>query len=252
MNIPVTKGTLARLAAFSMFGFAVATIIPAYNDYSASTINISVVVVYAAVISVILAQAANRRSKLLDSVRVELNKLRRLYHISKNLSAGSPERFRGWFTELHGHLYGYLTFFSGKDFGAYDDSNAGFRKLSYHVYTIPDIESRKEQALFDDILRTTAAIAEARQQIKELWDNRLSAYTWTSLFLLTASFVVTTAFAAGDTTGARTAAGAAFAVALLVLDLLWEVDTLASERSIIAGRYVSNLAKLELKREDVK
>jgi hypothetical protein len=249
MNIPVTFGTIARMAVLTVIGFVVASLIPAYDDYSAATINIAVAVIYAAVVSVILGQAAGRRAKLLDAVRLELNKLRRLYHISKNLAAGSQERFRVWFTDVHGHLYGYLGFFTGKDFSAYDDSNIAFRKLSYHIYTIPEVESRKEQALFDDILRTTGQIAEARQQIKELWDNRLSAYAWTSLLLLTGAFIVTTAFAAGDSFAARTAAGAAFAVALLVLDLIWEIDTLAAEKNVMAGRYVSNLAKLELKRE---
>lgn len=250
MNIPVTKGTIARLAVLSMAGFAAATVIPAYDDSSAATINISVAVVYAAVVAVILSDAARRRSKLLDAVRLELNKLRRLYHISKNLSVGSPDRFRVWFTDLHEYLHSYLTYFSGKDFGAYDASNATFRKLSYHVYTLPELDSRKEQALFEDILRTTATIAEARQHIKELLDNRLSAYTWTVLMLLTSAFVVTTGFATGDATAARIAAGAAFATALIVIDLLWEVDTLSSERDAMAHRYVSNVAKLEFKRQD--
>lgn len=249
MNIPVTTGTLARLSVLTVAGFVAGAMIPAYDDSSAATINIAIAVVYAAFVSVILTMVTSRRGKIFDAVRLELNKLRRLYHISKNLSSFAPERFRVWFTDLHGHLNGYLGFFSGKDFGEYDSSNAAFRKLSYHVYTLPELESRKEQALFEDILHTTAQVAEARQQIKELWDNRLSGYMWTVLMLMTATFMVSTGFATSDTLGGRVSAGAAFAVALLVVDLLWEVDTMSSERHGMAKRYADNLAKLELKRE---
>ena len=69
------------------------------------------------------------------------------------------------------------------------------------------------------------------------------------MLLLSAGFVVSTAFATGDTVGGRLAAGAAIAMALLVTDLLWEVDTLSSERHGLSKRYADNLAKLELKRE---
>lgn len=249
MNIPVTKATLARLTVLSMAGFSAATVIPAYDDASAATINISIAAVYAVVAGVILSSVIRRRANLFDSVRLELNKLRRLYHISKNLAAGSPDRFRGWFTDLHGHLNGYLTHFAGKDFDVYDSSNGAFRKLSYHVYTMPEVQGAKEAALYEDVLRTTGTIAEARQRIKELWDNRLSGHVWTVLLLLTAAFVISTGFATSDTVGGRTAAGAAFAVALLVIDLIWEADTLVAERKGMAQRYADNLAKLELKRD---
>ncbi|MEY4723570.1 MAG: hypothetical protein RLZZ324_1083 [Candidatus Parcubacteria bacterium] len=245
----ITAPTLIRLTVLTMAGFALATVFPAYDDASAATINISVAVVFAAVIGVMLAQVLARRARLLDAVRVELNKLRRLYHLSKNLAEGSQEKFRSWFTELHGDLYAYLMFFSAKDFSAYDDSNPAFRKLSYHVYTLPELDTRKEQALFDDILRTTAQIAEARQKIKELWDNRLSGYSWTALLLMTAGFMVSTLFAMNGSSPARTVAGAALVAALLAIDLIWEADSLAAERSVMSRRYVLNLSKLELRRD---
>jgi hypothetical protein len=249
MGVPVTSATLIRLTVLTMAGFALATVFPAYNDNSAATINISMAVIYGAVVAVMLSHVLRRRAKLLDAIRIELNKLRRLYHLSRNIAQDSQERFRGWFTELHGHLYGYLMYFADKDFKAYDDSSPLFRKLSYHVYTVPEIETRKEEAIFNDILRTTAQIAEVRQQIKESWDNRLSAYAWTSILLMTAGFAASTLFAMSDTAPARTAAGAAIVAALLAVDLIWEADTLATDRLAMSRRYVLNLSKLELRRE---
>ncbi len=178
---------------------------------------------------------------------MELNKLRRLYHVSKNLSALSAE-YRPWFTELHGHIYNYLNKFSGKDFEAYDSFNRDFREISYHVYTIPPMRGVKEQALFDDLLRTTASVAEARQQIKELWDNRLSFHVWIMVLLLAMSFMTALVGSMPDYPTARLVGGCAIVAALLSLDYLWKVDSLASERTALPKRYVDNVGKLELGR----
>lgn len=250
MNVPVNQSVLGRLIVLTLGGLAFAMVMPAYADPYAATFVPAIATVLAMTLLVLIAQAVFRRHQLFEAVRMELNKLRRLYHISKNLSVAAPQRYRGWFTDLHGYLYEYLMLFSGKDFDSYDSSNASFRKLSYHVYTIPEIETKKEEALFDDLLGTAATVASSRQQIKELWDNRLSAYVWTVLMLMVAGFVASVVFAMGESVGGRFAAGTAIALSLLAVDLLWEIDTLASERAQLAKRYVNNLAKLELGRKD--
>ncbi len=250
MNVPVNQNVLGRLIVLTMGGLAFAMVMPAYGDPYAAAFLPAIAAFLAAALLVLIAQAVIRRHQLFEAVRMELNKLRRLYHISKNLSVAAPQRYRGWFTELHGFLYEYLTLFSGKDFDSYDSSNAHFRKLSYHVYTIPEVDSKKEEALFNDLLGTAATVASARQQIKELWDNRLSAYVWTVLMLMVAGFVATTVFAMGESVGGRFAAGATIAVVLLAVDLLWEIDTLSAERTQMAQRYVNNLSKLELGRRE--
>jgi hypothetical protein len=250
MNVPVTKNTLARLIVLTLGGLAFAMVMPAYADPYAAAFVPAIAAILAATLLVLIAQATVRRHQLFEAVRMELNKLRRLYHISKNLSVAAPQRYRSWFTELHGFLYEYLSLFSGKDFDTYDSSNAHFRKLSYHVYTIPEIESKKEEALFNDLLGTAATVASARQQIKELWDNRLSGYVWTVLMLMVGGFVAAVIFSMGESVGGRLAAGVAVSCVLLAVDLLWEFDTLAAERVQMATRYVNNLGKLELGRRE--
>ncbi len=251
MNIPVTRRTLARLILLTVGGLGFALLIPVFVpvDPDAPIAHLAVAVFTVVIIAALFAEASRRRQKLFEAVRVELNKLRRIYHVSKNIAETSP-KFRPWFTELHGRLYEYLTMFSGKDFGAYDGFNAGFRKLSYHIYTIPDVDTKKEEALFQDLLRTTATVAEARQQIKELWDNRLSAYGWTAVLLIATGYAVTAVLAMSDTLVSRVAGGISIVVALIALDMLWEVDTMASERRAMAKRYVDNVARLELGRKE--
>ncbi len=229
-----------------LVSFALALVVPAHADASSMTLSLVFAIIFGVILLLLLSQAARRRKQLFDAVRMELNKLRRLYHISKNLSVAAPERYRGWFTDVHGYLQTYLMYFSGKDFNTYDGSNAAFRKLSYHIYTIPVVETKKEEALFEDLLRTAATIAESRQQIKELWDNRMSVYSWMVIFLLMFGYLFTSLLVMDDTLLARLAGGAVATAGLLSLDLLWQLDTLSSERKGMAKRYVDNLGKLEL------
>lgn len=247
MKIPVTKSTLVRLILVTVGSVALALLAPAAGDLYASGFQLSAGIFLAVMLALLTSEAAKRRQKLFESVRIELNKIRRVYHLSKNLASANP-KYRTWFTDMHGYVYEYLSSFSGKDFDAYDDFNASFRKLSYHIYTLPDLETKKDEALFQDLLRTASTVAEARQQIKELWDSRLSAYGWTVVLLMVLGFVVASILGMSETLEARVAAGVTIAAALLAVDLLWESDTLAGEKKAMAKRYVDNLGRLELGR----
>ncbi len=249
MNIPVTRVTLLRLIVLTVGSVALAVSIPVSGDQVAPVLAIVVAVFVAIVLGVLINEASARRQKLFEAVRIELNKIRRIYHLSKNLAASSHD-YRSWFTEMHGYVYGYLSCFAGKDFDAYDDFNKEFRKLSYHIYTVPALAAPKDQALFQDLLSTAGTVAEARQQIKELWDNRLSAYGWTVILLMVLGLVVTVAFSMSETIASRLSGGVAIAAALLAVDLLWEIDTLAGEKKTMARRYVENVGRLELGRRE--
>lgn len=250
MNVPVQRSTLLRLALIAAGSLSFASIVPVSAEPGAARLDVAAGLLVAVVVAVLLAQAGRRRRLLLDTVNLELNKLRRIYHLSKNLSETDPQRYRGWFTELHGNLYGYMMFFGDHDFGKYEQSNPEFRKVSYHVYTVPELESTKERSLYDDLLRTTGLVAESRQRIKELRESRISAYVWIVLLLMALGFVVAVVLSTADLFAARLACGISIAVALLAVDLLWEVDTLASERSAIAKRYAENIGRLELRRRE--
>lgn len=196
---------------------------------------------------VLVMQAERRRSDLHRTIALELNKLRRIYHIAKNLSHFNQD-FRPWFTELHGHLYGYLMTFNDKNFGQYEETNPGFRKVSYHVYTIPDFKDGREAALYQDLLNTTGEVARARQRIKEIMDNRLSAYGWVVFLIFVGGFVASTWFTLADTLAPRVIGGVVISLSLILVDLLWQVDSLSSEYKVLSGRYVENIGRLELSR----
>jgi hypothetical protein len=200
-------------------------------------------------LGVFFFQAADRRNAMFTAVFLELNKLRRIYHIAKNLSV-ADHRFRSWFTDLHGHLHAYLGFFDHGDLRRYKESNQFFRKLSYHIYTVPDLQTAKESALYEDLLGTTSLVAETRQRIKEFLMRRMSAYSWVTLLLIVAVYVASVLASLGEGATERLIAGAGIAAVMLAVDLLWEMDMLTADLADWARRYVTNIAKLEYRHED--
>ena len=250
MNIPVTKKTVARLALISVGSFSLISLLPTMGNESSPRLDTVPALLAAAVLGLLIYHAADRRRHLLEKINLELNKLRRVYHLSKNLSDVDSQRYRGWFTELHGNLYAYMMGFAERDFSKYEESNKDFRALSYHIYRVPDLRSNKEESLYDELLRTIAIVAESRQQIKEAKESRLSAYSWLVVLLLVMNVVVTAWLSTGYSLTSVVAAGAVLTSFFFAVDLLWEVDTLASERYEIAKRYVDNIGRIELRRRD--
>lgn len=248
MNILITKKTLLRLIVIVVGVFVVAYLMPVVGYTTLPRYDIASGLMVGSMLAFLLLQASERRRAFVSSVYVELNKLRRIYHLSKSLSL-MDSKYRPWFTELHGDLVAYMMSFQGRDMDSYSESNVAFRKVSYGVYQIPEVASKKEEALFNELLRTSATVAEARQNVKELRRSRLSPYAWVVILLMVIGFVMTAYLSTGDTDISRLATAASVVIILLAVDLLWEVDTLASERKSIAERYVNNVSKLQLGRD---
>ncbi len=248
MKTSVSNSTFWRLLAIAVGSMAFAMGVPVTGDPVATGMLMPVAIFVAAVLALLIVDASSRREKLMEAVRLELNKLRRIYHLSKNIADNNP-KYRTWFTDMHGFIYEYLSSFSGKDFGAYETFNAAFRKVSYHIYTIPEIDTRKDEMLFQELLHAAGTVAESRQQIKELWDSRLSAYGWTVVGLLSVGYVVASAYAMNLTAASRVVGGISIAAMLLSVDYLRETDTVSSEKKALAERYVANIGRLELGRK---
>lgn len=248
MNIPIRIKTLLRLLLIAAGSFSFTSLIPASSVVGESRLDLVPGVLAAVLLGFMIYHAAERRRDLLQTVNLELNKLRRIYHLSKNLSDIDSQRYRGWFTGMHGKLYDYMTSFADKDFRNYEDTNATFRELSYHIYKVPELRSNKEESLYDELLRTIAIVAESRQQIKEANESRMSFYAWVIILLVVTGVMATAGLSVVDTVVARAASGIVIACTLFTVDLLWEVDTLGTEQKEISMRYVENIGRIELRR----
>ena len=204
------------------------------------------VILAAVMLAIVIQRALRRHDELNEWVAIELNKVRRIYHLSRNL--GTEARHRQWFTDLHGFLYAYLTAFDKKKFSQYQETNAQFRKLSYHLYQIPGLETEKERVLYRELLEAAGLVAGARQRIQELWNGGLPSGVWNGMMVLAVAAAVATLTAMGPSdryTAAvvLTALGSGFVLARAADDM----RSMAGED--LSKRYVENIARLELKRE---
>lgn len=231
-----------RLLVIAAVSFALAFAAPVSAGPAA--LAAAAVIVTSVLLAVVFHRALKRRDELAEAIALELNKLRRIYHLAKNLGEGAH---RQWFTDLHGFLYGYLTAFDKKSFSQYEETNGQFRKLSYHLYRIPSLESEKERVLYRDLLEAAGIVAGARQRIQELWDGALPGSVWTALVGMAAVSGASVLFAMGPTD--RLVAGLALTVLGAAVTLAREADgmrLLAGEN--LSKRYVENIARLELRR----
>src|SRR5690242_10781156 len=107
----------AKLVIRIVVAVILASIVPAMGG---STVLAAAAVLLAGIfLAVACVRGINRQEELSETIGLELNKVRRIYHLGKNLSTDS--RLRQWFTDLHGYLYAYLTAFDKKDFSQYQE-----------------------------------------------------------------------------------------------------------------------------------
>lgn len=236
--------TLKFLIAVAV-SLGLAIVVPPLGASPAYAVAADVAVV--SMLGVVFLRAIKRREDLANWVAVELNKIRRVYHLGKNL--GLSGEHRAWFTELHGHVYGYLMAFDKKDLSQYQETNGEFRKVSYHLYTIGQLANEKEKVLYREMLEAAGDAASARQHIQELRDGGLPAPAWTALYglaLLAAAVTYATVLP-----GERLAVGLTVAVLVVAFLISKDTDQLKTLNGrALAERYVENIARLELASHD--
>jgi len=228
-----------------VFALAFALVLLGPVQAGSASLAASAVVLTGVILGFSAQRALSRRDDLAGEIAVELNKLRRVYHLGKNLGG---ERHRQWFTELHGHLYGYLTAFDKKDFSQYQQTNGAFRKFSYHLYQIPALETQKEQVLYRELLEAAGQVAGARQRIQEIWNGGMSASLWNVVLSMAAMSAVAVRMAMGPSDKNV----AVFVIATLgcaVVYLRGADDLRSLGGEDLSKRYVENIARLELSRQ---
>lgn len=239
----ILRTLLAALVAYFLaFIFAPQTTIKL-----AEPVGIAVIIIFTAVFGLLSYVAISRRERLKEDVATELNKIRRIYHLGKNL--GVSPYLRNWFTDLHGFIYDYLGGFEKYDLSEYEKGNALFRRIAYHVYTVPELREVKEQVLYNELLQATSVVSDARQKIATIYRIRYARSHWPELVLLALVFTVTVLATAVDAPLSRllTANVLAAGYILMITFLNHDLWTSGSDKQL-AMDYVKNIARLELRR----
>jgi hypothetical protein len=213
----------------------------------AGVIVTPVIIIFAVGFGILTFIAVDRRERLKEAVATELNKMRRIYHLGKNL--GASPHLRGWFTDLHGFVYDYLGGFEKYDLSEYDKGNALFRRIAYHVYTVPDLREVKEQVLYTELLAATALVSDARQKIVTLQKSGFIQSHWLELLVLFVIFVVTVVLGTADLALSRFVSANILAAGAILAMFFVEHDAFTMDEDMaLAKEYVKNIARLELRR----
>jgi hypothetical protein len=240
---------LFRTLLIALFLGAAVWYVPSHAGLDSLTALLAVIFA-ASLMAPAAVQAYLRRNRLRATIARELMKLRRVYHISRHLADGHEE-VRAWFTDLHGRLYEYLSFFGSKDFAGYASSDRHFRQLSYHVYAIPETLSAKQQLMYAELLDTVADVAEAREQLKSLLADRLPKSEVMALVVGVGVSLSAAVLSAGTDEWSRGLAGLLAFAAYLGYERIVDLDACADLLVAMPARYTENLARLEYRhRED--
>jgi hypothetical protein len=236
--------TVVAVMASYLIAFLLAPFAPAALT---GIVIIPVAIIFVALFGLLAYAAVDRRERLKEAVATELNKMRRIYHLGKNL--GTSPHLRSWFTDLHGFVYDYLGGFEKFDISQYDKSNALFRRIAYHVYTVPDLREVKEQVLYTELLAATAIVSDARQKITTLHRSGFSKSHWFEFLIMIAAFVIVVIAGNSDSMLSKLITANILSAGAVLVLFFFEHDTMtADEDRELAKEYVKNIARLELRR----
>lgn len=197
-------------------------------------------VLYAITIGFLMSLTLSRRQLIEEYIALELNKIRRLYHLAYHLRKAQP-KLDAWFKRLHKEIEAYLHSFRKISFGEYERGNLLFRKATYTVYELPSLGIAYNQDLYGALLDAASTATEAREFIRSKKDHHIGRFQWLVTVIITITFCVTIAvFTPSDLWTRITSLFAIFCV-FLTLQLVFEYDR-SNERKhrYIAKLYVSN------------
>ena len=240
--------TYARLFAIIAISFLMANYFPylgsntfdIFDFFSFNAVNVGLL--FAIISGFLMMITLSRKQSLMSYISIELNKIRRIYHLANNLAVSEPA-LKNWFKEVDSHIHGYFNFFKTNDFRVYEQGNDLFRHITYTIYQLPQRSEKYNPELYTALLQTTSEATEAREQIRSQKDGSIGFFQWASMIVVTMSFALIIASATPPTTMARILGGIVIFNLLLMLQLLYEYDRInARKGKAIAKVYLENEA----------
>lgn len=204
-------------------------------------------VLYAILVGFIASEVISRRHALDDSVSLELNKIRRIYHLAYHIGKANPE-LADWFKRIRADLKEYLLLFSRINFNRYAEGNPLFRRVTYGIYELPTEKLRRSNDLFLELIDTAGDATEAREYIRSALTTKYVGYfAWTILFIVSVSFALFLIMATPQIVDARIATGFVIFNLFIVLQLIYEYGRINKRKSIYyCKQYLADLESLGL------
>jgi lipopolysaccharide export LptBFGC system permease protein LptF len=205
-------------------------------------------VLYAILVGFIAAEILSRRRKLDEHVAVELNKIRRVYHLSKHLADANPG-LKPWFTDVEKQIKKYLGTFVARDFREYDKGSRGFRNITYAVYAVPFDKMKYGHDMYASLLNATESATEAREFIRQaLVMQYVGQFAWIVLFVVSCAFGAFLILGTPDELAYRLATSLTVFTLFLVMQMIYEYGH-TNERK---AEFYASLYRDDLKRIGIK
>lgn len=237
-------GTHVRLLAALVLSALSSMYIPyfgtfEFDDYlSFNSVNTGIL--YAIVIGFLMMIAMNRRNQFDEHISLELNKLRRIYHLAKHIKETSPEA-AAWFKKVDKALTDYHRAFEKRDFFNYEEGNILNRKITYAVYQLPKVAPTYNPELYNSLLEATASLTEARERINSIKDASIGYFQWFSTATITLLFGFIVVAASPYELFPRLVTGAVLFNLFLMVQLIYEYDRAnPKKRKYYAALYLEN------------
>lgn len=213
-------------------------------DYIAPrAVNIGIL--FSIVVGFLMYKSLTRRSDIDNSVSLELNKVRRMYHLARHIAKATPAA-DSWYAAVRGGIREYLGMFRTLSLHEYDLGNTLFRSVTYTVYSLPATVHGYDVPLYESLLETTGQATEAREFIRAKKDDQISWFSWIVVGFIALAFAVLIIAATPQDQILRLVGASVIVCLFLVLQLIYEHDRANSRRDRSwAVQYLDNLTSLD-------
>ena len=242
---PMTYLRMVVLALLSVF---IALRVPflgqnALDFVAPRAVNLGIL--FSITVGFLMYKSLTRRSDLDHYIALELNKIRRMYHLSRHVAAATTGA-EAWFSAVRGSIREYLGMFRTFTFHEYDLGNPLFRSITYAIYALPTRVKKYNSDLYRALLDTAGQATEAREFIRAYKDDRISLFSWIVVVIISLIFSVLIMASTPFELVLRGVGAMVILCLFLVLQLIFEHDHVNNLReSRWAARYAEDLISLD-------
>jgi len=241
MSRRITRQQIGRLSAIVIFSLFVSFYFPpvVFGDRATLTDPSIITLVFVFLAGFLISQAITRNREMDKAVSVELSRLRRLVHLTRQLSAPVS-----WKKKFSRSVVEYLDAVATNDLSEYEASHAALRVFTRALYAYqPKIV--RDQILFKELLEVSREAAYQRQRVGQLIASFAASYVWYVLILVVAINIIVLLGSREPGFTSQMFIAAGIAGLLLVLDMLYDQDVLTrAKKRWYQARYAGSAKDL--------
>lgn len=240
--------TYVRLALLALLSLLIVLAVPFLGESLVDflvTHTFNLGILYAIIVGFVMSIVMTRRQALEDNVHLELNKIRRIYHLVLHMKKADPA-LAPWYEDVRIALRAYLVHFKDTSFHAYAKGDKLFRRVTYTLYGLPVRAKAYNSDLYGAVIDAAASATEAREAVRAVLGQAIGRFQWFALLLVTLSFCLSFAALTPASTVERILSTTFIFTLFFVLDMLYEYDWPNEKmQDYLANLYIHDLDDAE-------